>query len=299
MMHLRKTVTWLALPVLMLAAGCSSASSGESTGQSSAAAQTSNASPKRTACHHFRARMAGGPGVFLLEKALGKLDLDSATQAKVQSLIAELKQKPDHPRGALRADMKTALSSGKVDSAAINKDLTALETNVRARVNKTADVLNELHATLDAPQRALLVQQVKSEFASMKRHRAAWHKRGRAHRRGRWLVKKLGLSETQIADLKAKAPAKPEGNRHERRALIQKLLAGFVQDQFDAHQVLDANAFATRARARVEFRLQRMTALSSVLTTAQRAKLTTMMQARHLRRLQMQRAPLAAPKVAK
>jgi Spy/CpxP family protein refolding chaperone len=295
-MHLRHTVTWLGLPVLMLAAGCSGAPTGEGTGQTSAATQTTNVAAP--AANRFRARMAGGPAVFLLTKAVSKLDLDSATQAKVQGLIAQLKQKPQHPAIALRADMASAMSSGNVDSAALDKDLTTIETNVRARINTTDDVLNELHATLSAPQRALLVQQIKTELAGMKQRHAAWHERGHARQRGGWFAKKLGLSAEQIATLKAKAPAKPEGNRHERRAMMRKLLAAFVQDQFDAHQVLDANAIATHARARVEYRLQRMSALSSVLTSTQRTQLTTMMQAHRMHPLQM-RAPLANPSVAK
>lgn len=295
MMHRKKTASWIALPVLLLAAGCGSASTGEGTGQTQAAAQTPAGMQKTGCTAKFRAHARAA---FLLERAVGKLDLQGAQKTKVQNLIAELEQKPVHPPLAGHADLRSVLRSGKVDTAALNQRVTAVEANVRARVNKTADVLNRLHAALTAPQRALLVEQLKSEFAGLRHHHRAWHAHARRHRRGHWLAKKLGLSAAQIAALKAQAPARPEGKRHHRGALMHKLLAAFVQEQFDAHQLLDANAIAARRGARVQRRVQRMAALSSVLTVEQRAKLNTLMQARR-QHLRMQRAPLAHPSLAK
>lgn len=303
MMHLRRAATWIALPVMLLAAGCSGAPAGQGTGQSSAPAEAPAAGAvqgqTKVAPKQFRARRGGGPALRLLESSLNKLELDNTQKKTVEGLIAQLRPQRGQEL-TLHKDMMQALSSGKVDRAAFDKDFAQLENNVRARVNKTADVLNQLHATLDPADRALLVDQVKTQLASLKQHRCAWRARAHAHHhRGQWLAKKLDLSPAQIATLKAdRSPEHAKDERHERGAMLQKLLDAFVQDQFDAHQLLNADNIATRARSRAERRLAHIQELTSVLTVEQRAKFAARMQARRTGRMPTQRVPLANPNVA-
>lgn len=180
---------------------------------------------------------------------------------------------------------------------------------MKDRVAAQAGALDKLHATLDRAERGLLVDQLEAKLdqhprfsrRGMARHGHWMHRnvpgtqqptprglrRDGPPRMGGFFAHKLGLTQTQIAQLREQKPAfdgtkKGECEQHmnARRDQSKRMLEAFVGDDFKAESLIDTDAIAQRAETHAKKRVERLARLVSILTPAQRSQLAGMLDRR-------------------
>ena len=171
-----------------------------------------------------------------LKEAMDRLQLTADQRVAVESLAKDLKARAE-PMRALKTKMKKALAdgvrAGTLDSEGIAAIAGQMKKQGEAFKPELAAALNKLHALLDQQQRTELVKMIKQG------------RQDRSHRRpGRKLIKALGLSDEQKAQVKKvmiskRGEMKASRGEFKTRARQLRKQAGeaarsFISEDFDA-----------------------------------------------------------------
>jgi Spy/CpxP family protein refolding chaperone len=116
-----------------------------------------------------------GPGAHLAA-LLDDLDLTEAQQAEAEALKAELRETFQAHRGEHERDMDTAiaaLQADPVDARAIHNLIDARHKSMIATAHDMADAVLEFYGTLDATQRAVLLDRIERARERRERVREA------------------------------------------------------------------------------------------------------------------------------
>jgi Spy/CpxP family protein refolding chaperone len=104
----------------------------------------------------------GGPGPQVA-RLLGMLDLSDAQQelaAEIRSTAQDHRESMRADREASHADLMALLGSASVDREAVHEELDVRASEKLAFAHTMADMILDLHATLDDEQRARLVERM-------------------------------------------------------------------------------------------------------------------------------------------
>src|SRR5262245_1033667 len=182
----------------------------------------------------------------LLLTTLDRVVLRDDQRAKIEGMLEKRGDARDEMREA-RAEKGTAIVAAvrAGDVAAIRALEAERPARAQAKVQEAVSDLNELHATLDTEQRAVLVQAVRDRFEQHEGRASHRHGHERGHGRGHGrggigrLTRDLDLTDEQVARLEVALPAQAgredwQAKREERRAQKEAMLTAFASDSFDA-----------------------------------------------------------------
>jgi hypothetical protein len=284
-------ITGALATTLLMAAGCGDPELGG--GEAPLSQLKPSGAAHRYGHHQHHERM--------LKDAIEQLNLRPDQKATVDRLHNEVKARFVPVRLAAAQvilELGTTAQTARLDRA----KLAVLANRVEARMLEVQpaviNALNTLHKTLDAGQRARLVQIIKDHH----RKRRAWHKRRHHHARRmiRELGKTLGLSEEQQDQLRAVIRTQMAGHRAERRARrlerrkkIKAAMVAFESDKFDAAQLGLFQLKRGLAARKVQHLLKLADQVLPVLNTEQRGKLAGELKSRAR---QMEQTPAPAEK---
>lgn len=261
------------------------------------------AAPQGEAREHFRKRGHHGPG-FMLHAALKELDLRPEQAEKIEGLLTELESahpadSPAHQ--AFEQALAAGVRAGKLDRAALEPHLAALEKGATEGRKKVHAALNALHRTLDADQRKSLVAslEARGERAGKGRRHfgdepgcggggqcdgADKHGFGRHHGPGFGMFGDLELTDAQRAKLRSALPDRGAMQQEMQRKgeHMKQLAAAFAGEGFDADKL--ATDAGKSPRAHAEARVKHLDALLGVLEPAQREKLAARLESGPARR---------------
>jgi hypothetical protein len=260
----------LAVAVLGLAAGCGStvdpSATAASPGQGTEAVQ---------------ARVAG-PGGFFVNQ-VDKLDLRADQTTTVSGIRAQL-QAATAPvrtaRAALGAEVAREVRAGTLDASKIQPLADQVATAHAATKPAIQAAVQQIHDTLDATQRQALV-------ASMHAQREQFHARGAGREHMQRIAAELGLSDDQVATIRASMKeaftARGEAMRAEHgqmKGRMEAIATAFQSDTFDARALDVGEHMGAGAAHFVGMRQAFLKAAVPVLTAAQREALATKIEAR-------------------
>jgi Spy/CpxP family protein refolding chaperone len=228
--------------------------------------------------HHH----GGVPGLILM--SLKDLDLSVDQQAAVDKIRADLASKMEPAKAAgkdLGETLADGVAAGKVDRAKVDAAIGKLVTQVQGVHDASLTVLDQLHAALNAQQRAKLVDEVQAHWEKWKEAHGRDETDDHQHRSGHLLglVQELGLSQDQADKIKAsfrdKMRAAPQDRAHkEVQDHLQAFATAFKADTFDAKKLSGAKAANGHMARWGATRMARfIEAATPVLTPEQRAKL--------------------------
>jgi Spy/CpxP family protein refolding chaperone len=237
---------------------------------------------------------ASGPTGALF-RAASSLDLKPEQKASLEKIATEMRDadrasRGDVDGGGARTAMKLAhnelldgVRAGKIDSAKMAKHYEAMESAATARLDKDAEALNKLHATLDAGQRTAAVASVRA----VDEKRAARMKGRDQPDGGRPSVAKMRLERyTRDLDLDAdqqkkvqailpKDDARALDAREQAKKHQEAVLAAFEAPTFDAKKLDSGDA--KKIRAPMEEQVKFLGQLLPILRTDQRDRLAKQM----------------------
>jgi Spy/CpxP family protein refolding chaperone len=175
----------------------------------SACAATAKDEPKdeRIAAKAEAARPHGhhrGPVAMVIDAALAHCDLSADQQQTLRAIARELEEDHQSRREAgeqMRSSAVAIVRSGTSDSAEFERAVGQAARLIEERMDRGADALEEIHATLDAQQRATLAGVLRARVDERFGRR---HQHEKRHRTGfERLAAHLMLSTLQIEQLKA------------------------------------------------------------------------------------------------
>ena len=232
-----------------------------------------------------------GGVAMLIAMSIRDLDLSPDQKAAVEKIRTDLVAKMEPARAAgkdLTGTLADGVAAGAVDRAKADAAIDKLVAAAQGIHDATADAMNQLHAALNATQRAALVAKVQEHFEKWKEANGHEDQDG-PNRSGHLLAfaKDLNLSQDQAQKIKAafrdmikaSAPANPQANvqDHQHKEVadhMQAFGAAFKADTFDAHTLSTGNAAnGHMARWGATRRARWLEAAAPVLTPDQRAKL--------------------------
>ncbi len=245
--------------------------------------------------HHRRDHRRHGSEGFFLGTALAKLDLTDEQRATLEDLKGEgsrhhkdgkhARGKGQHKgdRGDFHKAIITALETGTVDRAAMEKEPARDGDRFAEFKEKRAARLNTLHATLTPEQRTQLAQLVR---AQMEKKGESGKYRGK-HRKGghpmfAGMLSDLDLSEEQQTKLEALKESIGENRpsdedrsaRHEKmRAHLTEVLDAFTKTDFDAATLQPVAPTKERFGKRSEVKAEMLEGIIEILTEEQRLEL--------------------------
>jgi len=216
---------------------------------------------------HFR-----GPVNVVIEAARAHGNLSAEQERTLTAIARELEEDRESRRELgekLRTSAVAIVRSGTADSTEFDQSVEQAVGAVEARMQRSADALEEIHGTLDTEQRAAVAAALRIQIDE----RLARKHGDRKHRSGfKRFTEHLMLSPVQIEKLKAMKKellGEKERLRPSREELLQ-LVAAFEGDDFRAA----LNAFRTKKAAVLRDRLadagERTDTVLSLLTPAQR-----------------------------
>ncbi len=270
------SMTVCALALGLAACGGSTASAGGSTGEGTAAVAATPAAMRH-------------PALASIDLALGEPSV--AVRADQKTKLAAVRSTLDASLAPIRAAhaeldeaLAKSLEAGAVDTAAIDAAQAKLEAAEKAAVPAIQQAANDLHATLDATQRAALVDAMRAQFHDKMKDHKGGH---REHLEK--IANELGLTDAQRDAIKSAMHAKfgemhKDGDHEkwgEMRTRMQAQVDAFKSDTYDAkalgvgeHPMMGGKGpFAARGRALVEVSIP-------VLTPAQRTQLAAKLRER-------------------
>ncbi len=223
----------------------------------------------------------------LIPAALEQLKLSDPQKAKLEALEKSV----DENRDAFDAErnFRVALGenakAGNVDSAQLQPVVERLVQAVKYKQQQTAELVNEVHATLEPPQRKELAVALRKEQEQReaRRKEMGMHKTQiRAEERDKLqaerLKRELHLNDGQLKQVEAiqlkwgDSQLNPDVDaiREENLKNFGELLAGFESDTFDARKLPFFSKAADSVRKRSEREIERLKLLMPILTSEQR-----------------------------
>lgn len=240
--------------------------------------------------------LRGGPaGMFF--RAAKDLELDADQKEKVGKLREQLAGDDEIKKDVqeMHADLVAGVKEGKIDAAKMDAHFVKAAAEMKARHDKQAGVLNDLHALLKPEQRKALVASIKGkmgEHGGIGGHGGHGHgghgkkqegeKKPGNEKRVERLTKHLELDADQtkkVTELLAKAP-KPGDARADHKKRLEAVFAAFEKDKFDAKTLdlfkVDPKKASGPMKRHVDFLGQ----LLPILKAEQRTKLAAAMEKR-------------------
>jgi Spy/CpxP family protein refolding chaperone len=231
---------------------------------------------------------AGVAGMML--HAAHDLQLKDAQTAELDKLEQQL-HPDDAPLPAEFKEYQTALAAGvragKIDAAKLPSLQSGVEKAMQARMDKQVEVLNGLHAVLDAGQRKALVAAVRTRQADMEKRAAERKPEGAKPAPADWdkrrlerMTKELELDAGQQKKVEAllgktKHPAPPDmaAMRDEMKKRNEAMLTAFEADAFDAKKLDMAPAPKGKPGEGADKHVEFLNKLVAILKPPQREKL--------------------------
>jgi len=242
-----------------------------------------------------------GGVAMLIAMSIRDLDLTPDQKASVEKIRTDLIAKMEPARAAgkdLTGVLADGVAAGAVDRAKADAAIDKLVAAAQGIHDATADAMNQLHAALNATQRAALVAKLQEHFEKWKEANGHEDQDG-PNRSGPLLglAKDLNLTQDQAQKIKASfreiiksAPANPSASSpanvqdHQHKEVadhMQAFATAFKADTFDAHSLTTANAAnGHMARWAATRRARWLEAAAPVLTPDQRTKLAGQMRER-------------------
>ncbi len=224
----------------------------------------------------------------LVVMSIKDLDLSADQQTAVEKLRAELVSKMEPSRAAGKDFANTladGVAAGKIDRAKVDVAINKLATQAQGLHEVSLTVLNQLHATLTAQQRAKLVDNLQAHWERWKEAQGRDEADDHQHRSGHLLalVRQLGVTQEQAEKIKAsfhdKMKASPQDHAHkEVQDHLQAFATAFKSDTFDAKKLTGAKvANGHIARWGATRRARFVEAATPLLTPEQRTKLAAIL----------------------
>jgi hypothetical protein len=179
----------------------------------------------------------------------------------------------------LHMDLANQVRMGTIDTAKLQPDESVVVSALQTHMTQAADVLDQLHAALEAPQRAAAVAAVRAESSGRTEAQAGASNMNDSSRLER-LTSELGLDaeqQRQVAAWLSASPApagqSPEG--HGQR--LEAVLTAFGGDSFDAKTTLQSASAppAAMIRQHIERKTAFLSQLVPILRPDQREKLAS------------------------
>jgi Spy/CpxP family protein refolding chaperone len=226
-----------------------------------------------------------GGVLMLIALSIKDLDLSADQRTAVDKIRADLLTRMEPARAAgkdfanLLAD---GVAAGNVDRAKAEPAINKLVTQVQGTHDASVSALNALHATLNAQQRATLVDALQSHWEKWKEAHGRDEQDEHQYRSGFLLalVQRVGLTQQQADKIKANFREKMKGSgpqEHQHKEMEDHLRAfasAFKADSFDAKKLTNAKmANGHLARWGATRRERFLEAAAPVLTPEQRTKL--------------------------
>jgi Spy/CpxP family protein refolding chaperone len=225
-----------------------------------------------------------GGVMSLVVLSLRDLDLSADQQAAVEKIRTDLLASMEPARTAEKdyaSTLADGVAAGKLDRTKVDAAITKLVTQVQSAHDASMTALNQLHATLNAQQRAKLVDELHDHWEKWKEAQGHDEADDKQHRSGHLLalVRELGLSQEQAEKIKAsfhdKMKAAPQDQSHkEVQDHLTAFGAAFKADTFDAKKVAGGKAADGHiAKWGATRRARFLEAAVPILTPDQRTKL--------------------------
>jgi hypothetical protein len=231
----------------------------------------------------------------MLFRATKDLTLTADQQTKVDSLKESLRDRDTGPQDAIKAlgaDLASEVRAGKMDTAKLKGDETALDAAMTTMHDKQAKVLDGLHGVLDAGQRKTVVDSVRARWAARDKGDAGAAAAAAGADAGApdWSKKRLdrmtadlaldATQQTQVAALVAKqnSAAAMKAMHDTIKAQMDALLTAFQGDTFDAAKALPTSMGGKTPHDMADRRITFLTQLVAILHPDQRDKLATQME---------------------
>ena len=227
----------------------------------------------------------------LIAASIKDLDLSADERANVEKIRADLLAKMEPARAAgkdLANTLADGVAAGAVDRAKADAAINKLVAQVQGLHDASITALNQLHAALNAQQRAKLVEGIQSHWEKWKEAHGRDEQDDKQHHSGYLLalVQEIGLTKEQAEKIKAnfrdKMKASPQEHAHkEVQDHLQAFATAFKADTFDAKKLSGAkSANGHMARWGAARRARFLEAAAPVLTPEQRTKLAQMIRER-------------------
>ncbi len=225
-----------------------------------------------------------GGVLSLIVMSLNDLDLSADQKTAVEKIRTDLAAKMGPARAAgkdLANTLADGVAAGKVDKAKDDAAINKLVTQVQGLHDASLTSLNDLHAALNAQQRAKLVDEVQGHWEKWKEAHGKDEADDKQHRSGHLLalVRDLGLSQDQADKIKAsfkdKMKASPQDHAHkEVQDHLTAFATAFKAETFDAKKLAGAKAANGHMAKWGATRMARFIEVATpVLTPEQRTKL--------------------------
>jgi Spy/CpxP family protein refolding chaperone len=227
-----------------------------------------------------------GGVLMLIAMSLKDLDLSAEQRAAVDKIRADLVSKMEPARTAgkdLANTLADGVAAGAVNRAKTDAAVNKLVTQVQGLHDASLTALDQLHAALNAQQRAALVDSLQSHYEKWKEAQGKDEADDHQHRAGHLLalVRDLGLSKEQAEKIKTKFRASMKGNPQDQqhKEVMDHLTAfgtAFKADTFSAKSLTKAKAANAHLARWGATRMERfLEAAAPVLTPDQRTKLAS------------------------
>jgi Spy/CpxP family protein refolding chaperone len=224
------------------------------------------------------------PAETLLEASRGQ-PLSAGQRAIVGQLEGELVRYQSVVPAAfhtLQTELADQVRAGAIDRAAVQAGVNAAASTVVAYADREADVIDALHASLNPVQRAGVISAVRlTQPGQAEAQGPARSPETMRQKRLAWLTRELMLDPAQQQRTAAILEAQPPlpNPMRERQARFDALLAGFVNDTFDAHAIVAAAPSPSEVmRAYAEREVEFLSKLLPILRPEQREQLASVMQ---------------------
>jgi Spy/CpxP family protein refolding chaperone len=287
----RTAAPWLVvLALASVPAACkgSCGGGGEAAPSSSGAASAASSAPVASARPKPANPIRAGGTAGMLLRSIQGLDLTDEQKATMEKIgndlqTASTNDEDGGARGAMRdihAELVSGTKAGKIDTAKVEAQESALESAARTRRLAEADALNTAHKMLDEKQRKTVAFNVRS----IEEKRAArFRNRGRdagapsmARLKFEHYTKDLDLDADQQKKVQALYPKDDKNTgdpSEEARKQLDELLTAFEKSDFDARRFESAEGLKKRLTPMAET-VKFLSQLAPVLKPDQRAKLS-------------------------
>jgi Spy/CpxP family protein refolding chaperone len=229
------------------------------------------------------------PTRALLE-ATRELELTPAQKDKVRALDEQHRNNERYVAGAaqtLQAGIAAQVRAGQVDASKIQAHETGLVNAIETHVAKATDIINELHAVLNLPQRRDAAASARATLASARAKLAASAEQpGLVHggspqevskRKLDRLTRQLDLDaaqQQQVAAWLSEHPPAHDRNLAAKWRQVDAMLSVFEADTFDAKTKIPPDIGA-EVREHADRKMALLSMLVPILTSDQREKLAT------------------------
>ena len=226
-----------------------------------------------------------GGVLALIAASIKDLNLAADQQANVEKIRSDLLAKMEPARAAnkdLANLLADGVAAGTVDHTKTDAAINKLVTQVQGLHDASIAALNQLHAALNAQQRAQLVDGLQSRWEKWKESHGRDEQDDKQNHAGYLLalVREIGLTKEQAEKIKMnfrdKMKASPQEHAHkEVQDHLKAFATAFKADKFDAKSLAGAkSANGHMARWGAVRRAKFLEAAAPVLTPEQRTKLS-------------------------